>query len=86
MPRYQRELKKRLFPIRGDVRHMQKINSHILIIVEKRCNSKEKFSAISARFFAKKMKSWSYQYSKSWVVPQSSQKKLGKRWPVMSMS
>ena len=37
--RYQRVCKKRLFLIRGDVHYAQKINSHILIIVEKCCNS-----------------------------------------------
>ena len=36
--RCHRELERRLVPIRNDVRHSRKKNSHILIIVEKRCN------------------------------------------------
>ena len=32
-----RELAERHVPIRNDVHHSRKINSHVLIIVEKRC-------------------------------------------------
>jgi len=37
--RCHRELARRLVPIRNDVRYSRKINSHILIIVKKRCKS-----------------------------------------------